>query len=63
MQQVELGALPKVRAIVDLSKSEIFRRIKADTFPKPVRLGSRCTRWNLQEVREWAAARLAEREG
>lgn len=62
MQDVVLGALPKVREIVDLSKSEIYRRIAANTFPAPAKLGYRCNRWNLAEVRAWAAARLAERK-
>lgn len=61
-QQIEFGALPQVRAIVGISRSEIHRRVAAKTFPAPVRLGSRCTRWNLAEVRAWAAARLAERD-
>ena len=59
---VELGGLPKVRNIVDLSRSEIYRRVKAKSFPQPIQLGSRCTRWNLHEVREWAAAKLAQRK-
>jgi len=61
MPEVELGALPKVRAIVSLSRSEIYRRVRARTFPAPVSLGTRCSRWSLTEVREWVAARLAER--
>jgi len=61
-KEVELGALPQVRAIAGVSRSEIYRRVAAKTFPAPVRLGPRCTRWNLPEVRAWGAARLAERD-
>ena len=62
MEEVELGALPQVRAIAGISRSEVYRRVAANTFPVPVRLGPRCTRWNLPEVRAWVVARLAERK-
>jgi prophage regulatory protein len=57
-----LGAQPEVSKIAGIEKSEIWRRVKAGTFPAPVRLGTRCTRWNLVEVEEWARQRLAERD-
>ena len=57
-----LGAQPEVSNIVGLSKSEIHRKVKAGTFPAPVRLGRRCTRWNIAEVENWIRDRLGERD-
>lgn len=61
-QELQLIALPDVIRITGLSKSEIWRRVRADLhFPKPVRLGDRCTRWSRGECLDWARDRLAER--
>jgi predicted DNA-binding transcriptional regulator AlpA len=61
----QLIALPEVRRITGLSKSEIWRRVSDvehyPDFPKPIRMGTRCTRWNLPEVRSYVAVRLAAR--
>ena len=51
--------------IVGLSKSEIWRRVNAGTFPTPIRLGDRATRWEASELeawmKEWMAHRPAKR--
>lgn len=60
-QQPQFIRLPEVLRIVGLSKSEIWRRIQAGTFPTPIKLGDRATRFELGEVQAWASARLAER--
>jgi prophage regulatory protein len=62
MEQVELVAIAEVRRICGISKSEIWRRIRASTFPQPVRLGPLTTRFDRREVLAWAEARLAERD-
>ncbi len=54
--------ISEVLAIVGLSKSEVWRRIKESRFPAPIKLGERCTRFEEGEVQAWAAARLAERD-
>jgi prophage regulatory protein len=59
--QPQFIRLPEVLRIVGLSKSEIWRRIQAGTFPAPIKLGDRATRFELSEVHAWASARLAER--
>ena len=61
-QSVRLGAQPEVLRICGLSKSEIWRRVHAGTFPQPIRLGRRCTRWNIAEVEAWVRERLDERD-
>lgn len=56
-----LGAQAEVTEIAGIKKSEIWRRVKAGTFPPPIRLGPRCTRWDLTEVEQWARDQLARR--
>lgn len=48
-----------VTAITGLSASTIFRKTAAGQFPEPIRLGTRCTRWNSGRVRAWLAAQDA----
>ncbi|WP_371311882.1 helix-turn-helix transcriptional regulator [Pseudovibrio flavus] len=44
-----------------VSRQTIWRWIESDpTFPKPVKLSPRCTRWRLPEVEEWEKARGAD---
>jgi len=58
-----LIAVNEVSRIAGLSRSEVWRQVKAGTFPQPARLGARCTRYSLAEVSEWVKQRLAERAG
>lgn len=60
--QAQLIRLPDVLRITGLSKSEIWRRVNERRFPEPIRLGERCTRWEITEVQSWVAARLSERK-
>lgn len=55
--------LRDVQTIVALSGSEIYRRIAAGTFPKPISLGPKSSVWIEQEVQDWMAARIAECRG
>lgn len=59
--QIRLGTVKEAEAIAGISRSEIFRRIAAGLFPKPIRYGARCTRWPLHEIEQWARERLAAR--
>lgn len=46
---------------VGLSKSTLYSRISAGTFPKPVTLGS-SVRWVESEVEDWISERVLERD-
>ena len=59
--EVRLGSIDEVIKIAGLSRSEIWRRASAGTFPRPVQLAPRCSRWPLHEVEAWVRDRLAER--
>lgn len=55
------GALPvtgyvrisDLRPILPFSDSTIWRRVRAGTFPAPVKLSERVTAWRAEDVREW----------
>lgn len=48
--------LPQVLALVPVSKSTLWRRVKAGSFPQPVKLSERVTVWRAEEVRKWIDA-------
>lgn len=53
--------LPRVQAKTgDPSRATVWRRVKARTFPQPVKVGG-CSLWSETEVDQWIADRLAER--
>lgn len=55
------GALPvtgyvrisDLRPILPFSDSTIWRRVRAGTFPAPVKLSERVTAWKAEDVRQW----------
>lgn len=46
---------------IPLSKTEVYRRIKAGTFPKQVRLGPSRVAFVEAEIEKWVQARAYER--
>ena len=46
---------PQVLTIVPISKSTLWRRVGAGTFPAPVKLSPRVTVWRAEDVRRWIA--------
>jgi prophage regulatory protein len=54
--------LPEVCRRVGISRSELYRRVCARTFPAPIKLGERASAWPEHEVSAWIAARVAERD-
>lgn len=37
----------------DISRSTIWRRVKADQFPKPIKFGPASTRWWIVDLKAW----------
>lgn len=53
------GALLRIDtvcSIVGLSRATIYRLMDAGTFPRPVHITPRCTRWRSDAVAAWSAA-------
>jgi len=46
---------PQVLVFVPISRSTLWRRIQAGTFPSPVKLSARVTAWRAEDVRRWIA--------
>lgn len=62
-QPIEASALPSallkmqtINAVTGLSAATVYRKVATGEFPKPIKLGARCTRWQAQGVREWLDA-------
>lgn len=55
--------IEEVLSITSLSRSELYRRIKAATFPAQVKLAPGHSVWVQSEVDTWVADRIAECRG
>ncbi len=51
---------PQVLAFVPISKSTLWRRIQARTFPEPLKLSARITVWRAEDIRRWIAQQAIE---
>jgi prophage regulatory protein len=48
--------LPEVKTITGLSRSTIYLRVAAGSFPRPVSLGPRAVGWLQAEVEAWISS-------
>jgi predicted DNA-binding transcriptional regulator AlpA len=46
--------------IIPFSASTVWRKAKAGSFPKPVKLSEQITAWRVEDVREWMASTEAK---
>ncbi|GLK90017.1 helix-turn-helix transcriptional regulator [Pseudomonas turukhanskensis] len=51
--------LPGVCAQVGLSKSQIYRLIRAGDFPPPVRLGANSVAWPADQIGMWVHEKIS----
>lgn len=51
------------KAPLPFSAPTLWRKVKAGTFPRPLKLSKRVTAWRVGDVREWLAKRSAESVG
>jgi prophage regulatory protein len=57
-QLVQSPSRPDSQAPLPFSAPTLWRKVKAGTFPKPIKLSERVTAWKVEHVRNW----LAEQE-
>jgi prophage regulatory protein len=50
--------LPSVCALVGLSKSQVYRLIKAGEFPAAIQLGTNSVAWPAERVHAWVADKI-----
>jgi len=43
--------LPQILAVYPISRSGWWAGVKSGRFPKPVKLGPRCTAWKVEQIR------------
>lgn len=55
--------LPQVLAFVPISKSTLWRRIQAHTFPEPLKLSPRVTVWRAEDIRQWISQQIHAPDG
>jgi prophage regulatory protein len=56
LQAPQGEALLRIQVVLQrtsLSKSTLYAKIKEGSFPAPVRLGARCSRWKASELDAW----------
>ena len=53
---------PAVSAKVGLCRSALYAAIKANQFPRPIRLGPRAVGWIESEIDAWIIARSKDRD-
>lgn len=43
----------RLLGIIGFSAPTLWRKVKAGTFPKPIKLGANMTAWRVEEVHKW----------
>ncbi len=54
---------PGVMALTGLSRTTLWRRVRAGTFPAPVELGANSIGWPASEISVWLKARARRNYG
>jgi len=62
-QTKKLITLHLVKEMTGVGSSYIYKEIAEDRFPKPVKLGTKASRWISAEIQNWIDARIADRDG
>lgn len=52
-------ATPPIPAIIPVSKSTFWAGVKTGRYPKPVKIGSRCTAWRVEDIRAFVEQEAA----
>ncbi|HMZ86674.1 MAG TPA: AlpA family phage regulatory protein [Giesbergeria sp.] len=61
-QLVQSPKRPMTPAPLPFSAPTLWRKVKAGTFPKPVKLSDRVTAWRVGDVRAWIASHCAAQQ-
>ena len=61
-QLVQSPKRPEAQAPLPFSAPTLWRKVKAGTFPKPIKLSERVTAWNVGAVRAWIASHCATQQ-
>jgi len=61
-QLVQSPKRPHTPAPLPFSAPTLWRKVKAGTFPAPIKLSDRVTAWNVGSVRAWIASHSAKQQ-
>lgn len=61
-QLVQSPKRPDIPAPLPFSAPTLWRKVKAGTFPRPIKLSERITAWRVGEVRAWITAQTFAQE-
>ena len=61
-QLVQSPKRPETPAPLPFSAPTLWRKVKAGTFPKPIKLSERVTAWKVGDVRAWIASHCAAQQ-
>ena len=61
-QLVQSPKRPDTPAPLPFSAPTLWRKVKAGTFPAPVKLADRVTAWKVGDVRAWIASQCAAQQ-
>lgn len=59
LAEPKLERLPAVLRRVPISRSALYERVRAGTFPKPIPLGPQTVAWIATEIDQWIAGQIA----
>lgn len=54
--------LPMVSRMTGLGQSTIWRMVKQERFPRPVKLSERITAWRADDVKAWLASKTPNQQ-
>jgi prophage regulatory protein len=60
MTTTSLLRLPAVRVRTGLSRTSIYARVAAGTFPRPIHIGPRAVAWPSDVIDAWIGDRIRE---
>jgi prophage regulatory protein len=52
-----VARIAEVMAQTGLPRSSLYAKVKAGTFPKPIKLGTRSVGWRVDDIEGWIATR------
>lgn len=63
LRSVQLLDARQVAALLSISLATLWRYVRAERVPQPIRLAPRCLRWRLRDLERFVGADGTERDG
>jgi prophage regulatory protein len=63
IQYIKLICIKSVIETAGIKKSTIYKKIKNGSFPAPIKIGKRSSRWVEHEIQEWIVEQITSNKG